>query len=128
VYWGIALTLLLAAGLFSWLVVVPVWRTHSVLAETEPLRAIGKAINNSRHFSPDRQPIDIMQPNGQPLTLRTVIMRLGGPQAAERKLKLYLQVPRPVAEMIWDDARLTHRWARTLLRECEKIRVGGERG
>lgn len=31
ILWAIALTLLLAAGLFSWLVVVPVWRTHRVI-------------------------------------------------------------------------------------------------
>ncbi len=61
IMWAAALGMLLAAGLFCWLVVVPVWRTHSVLAETEALTAIGKAINNCRQFSADRQTIDIMQ-------------------------------------------------------------------
>ncbi len=76
VYWGAALALLIAAGLVSWLVVVPVWRVQRTMEwltsqcdshETMPVwpRALGQQ----------------------------AIGRLGGAKSASEHLALYLRLP-----------------------------------
>jgi HEAT repeats len=64
VLWAIALTLLLSTGLFSWLVVVPVWQVHSWLTGTVPLGQIREI---------------------------EAIDKLGGLERAATKLSLYLR-------------------------------------
>jgi hypothetical protein len=76
IIWAVALALLLAAGLFSWLVVVPVWQVH------KGLEGVGWTVSG---------PTDRI-PGGQEL-----IDSLGGPSAAVSKLGLYLRMPRVVA-------------------------------
>ena len=65
IYWGIALTLLTTVGLFSWLVVVPVWEVHE---------AVDDYICG--HLSPEE-----------------VVSRLGGKEKAGAKLATYLRMP-----------------------------------
>jgi hypothetical protein len=76
VYWAIALTLLLAAGLFSWLVVVPVWRTRAAVMEHHVLTSGASSARENR-------------PSGI-----TQIENLGGEATAARKLAMYLRLPR----------------------------------
>jgi len=76
VLWAIALTLLLALGLFSWLVVVPVWQVRS------GLKNVGWYASG---------PVDSI-PGG-----RELVSELGGPRAATSKLMLYLRMPDFVA-------------------------------
>ena len=68
VLWSIALTLLLAAALFCWLVVVPVWQVRTVLAEGNI--TVGKD---------SRGPAAVRQ--------------LGGPEATAQRLRSYLRLP-----------------------------------
>jgi len=72
VLWAIALTLLLALGLFSWLVVVPVWQARSVLRNRIP--ALSTFGEREGHV-----PI----PTG---VAQAVVSDLGGQDAASRKL------------------------------------------
>ncbi len=69
VLWGISLAFLLALGVFCWLVVVPVWRTHRVVAEYGKPRAT----------KDDKAEV--------------FIKMLGGSEQAARKLSAYLRVP-----------------------------------
>jgi len=68
VLWGVALTLLLAAGAFCWAVVVPVWQVHRVLT-----------------------------PGAEVVTTEDSIERLGGPREAADRLSLYIRMPRQLA-------------------------------
>jgi HEAT repeat protein len=65
VLWAIALTLLLTAALFCWLVVVPVWRVQRVITE------VGR----------------------QKLSRAEAVQRLGGPDASAGPLISYLRLP-----------------------------------
>jgi HEAT repeat protein len=69
VLWATALTLLISTALFCWLVVVPVWQTRAVVR---------------RCFERE-------------MDLRTALQRLGGPERALPKLRLYLCMPRAIA-------------------------------
>ncbi len=88
VCWAVALALLLAAGLFCWLVVVPVMQTRSELqrvADETPIR------------------------DG---ALAAAISRLGGREAAVRRIALYLKLPCRTED-------LESRWAGVwILGEC----------
>jgi hypothetical protein len=75
--WAIALTLLLALGLFSWLVVVPVWRTRAAVM---------------RHYEVAFAPGETTE-HHKSLSARTEIEHLGGEVAASRKLAFYLRLP-----------------------------------
>ncbi len=74
VYWGVALTLLIAAGLFSWLVVVPVMQVRGIVTGVEDAIA-----QNRVSWEPQQ------------------IRKLGGPADAAGKIRLYLRMPRSVA-------------------------------
>ena len=65
VYWAVALALLLAAGLFSWKVVVPVWQVQHVIDEI----GCGK------------------------LRPAAAVERLGGPESAAPSLIMYRRLP-----------------------------------
>jgi hypothetical protein len=69
ILWAVALTLLLAAGLFCWLVVVPVCRTRAELQRLTDGTVL------------------------QDKTLSATIDRLGGPQAAIGRIAFYLKLP-----------------------------------
>jgi HEAT repeat protein len=69
VYWGIALTVLVAAGLFCWLFLVPVLRARSVL----------------------------LQPAGRAPWATQEIRELGGPGYARTCMALYLRLPGSLA-------------------------------
>ncbi len=74
VYWGIALTLLIAVGLVCWLVVVPVWRVRDVVDRCELQSG----------------------PVGDYLVLddaRTSIRDLGGSSQAAHRLETYVALP-----------------------------------
>jgi HEAT repeats/HEAT repeat len=64
--WSIALTLLFSAGLFCWLVVLPVSRAESILLDV------------SRNA----------------ISAEDAVTRMGGPKASLRKMRLYLACPR----------------------------------
>lgn len=76
IYWGVALTLLLVLGLFSWLVVVPVTEVRYLLTSW---------IQQPGRFSDDDD------------FLPTEVAKLGGPDSARRKLRLYLKMPKSIA-------------------------------
>jgi HEAT repeat protein len=79
--WGIGLTFLVAAALFCWLVVVPVWRTHGIVA-----RCRGRiAIDN---------PFVATQEKG---AVPKAITNLGGPAKAARALWNYARLPAAIA-------------------------------
>ena len=78
VYWAVALTLLLAAGLFSWLVVVPVVEVNAVLDELTIVTYM-----DGDHLIP-REASDSHE---------NPVERLGGPRRAAQKLSLYLRMP-----------------------------------
>jgi HEAT repeat protein len=73
VLWGVALNLLLAATLFCWLVVVPVWRVSSAVESTV-----------SVPYSADRYPRRAMQ---------QAVQSLGSPRRAADDLLRYLRLP-----------------------------------
>jgi HEAT repeat protein len=75
IYWGIALTLLLALGLVCWLVVVPVCRVHGALKR---LKSSPDVVVWGRRVERE-------------------IAELGGPEACVRGIRLYLMLPRGVA-------------------------------
>ncbi len=70
IYWGVALALLLAAGLFCWLIVVPVAQTDRVISD------VPGALETAFKLAYDEDGI------------RTALSRLGGPEKAGRKLAL----------------------------------------
>jgi HEAT repeat protein len=72
VLWGIAMVLLLAAGLFCWLVVVPVWR-------------VKEAVGRWKQYESDDSRLDLVMP--------AEIEKLGGSGQAARELALYLWLP-----------------------------------
>jgi HEAT repeat protein len=76
ILWAVALAILLAAGVFCWLVVVPVWRVHAA----------------ARHFciksSTDREYEAL--PN---VSAEELVTELGGKRAASEKVELYLRMP-----------------------------------
>ncbi len=89
--WGLALTLLLALGLFCWLFAAPVLQTRR---EMEAFAAGVQTAGRSM-FLPESEPF---------------IERLGGQQRAAEKLALYAQLP---------DWAAPHReWAMHLLADC----------
>ena len=82
ILWAIALTLLLGLGLFSWLVVVPVWRARALVAEyaeelQEPLSDTPEPEASKDRVSQDLKFIE----------------RLGGPVRATEALSTYLRLP-----------------------------------
>ena len=84
VLWAIALTLLLALGLFSWLVVVPVWRVDTLLKN-----AVSKGLGGSRGYSMAEPYV----PSKCDRLALGVVTELGGDADAVRNLRLYLNVP-----------------------------------
>jgi len=86
--WAIALTLLLAAGAFCWAVVVPVWRTRGELQRVAAETPIQEG------------------------ALAAAISRLGGREAAVRRIAFYLKLPCRTED-------LESRWAGVwILGEC----------
>lgn len=81
VYWGIALTLLLAAGLSCWAVVVPVLEVRRVVGSDGLRRAVYDGDNVK------------LTPYARGLVLET----LGGRERASGKLRVYLHMPNCVA-------------------------------
>jgi len=79
VLWAIALTLLLALGLFSWLVVVPVWEVH------EALETVSQSC--MWHPAPSRHHDHLAD------LRREVVDKLGGQREAARKLSIYSRLP-----------------------------------
>ncbi len=77
VYWGVALALLLTAGLFCWKVVVPVWQVRTAVC---PEKRVEK------EFAPLVPPDGLWAPE-------VAVTRLGGPEKAVGKLSLYLHMP-----------------------------------
>jgi HEAT repeat protein len=78
VCWGLAFALLLATGVFCWLVVVPVWGTCQVVD------AMHRDILSSA--SDDHRPRAL-----------TAVKDLGGPASALSKLRLYMKLPERLA-------------------------------
>jgi HEAT repeat protein len=70
VYWGIALALLATAGLFSWLLVIPLWRVREVAGDYTYRKYDAK----------------------------DAIAKLGGPEKAYPMLRLFLKLPASIAE------------------------------
>jgi HEAT repeats len=95
VLWAIALTLLISAALFCWLAVVPVWRTHRVLADCN---AAGGWIISSG--SP-RPPAWV--PSQDP---EEAVASLGGSGTATARLRFYLRMPRWIATRRFEAAVL----------------------
>jgi HEAT repeat protein len=81
VLWAIALTLLISTGLFSWLVVVPAWRTRSVVLGTH---ATYQRIKDLHLSTADAIEADFLDRH---------VKRLGGEASAARLLRVYLQRP-----------------------------------
>jgi hypothetical protein len=69
IYWSGALALLLAVGLFCSLIVVPTWRTRTVLAE----------LLRRGSFTEEE--------------MRTAIEQLGGPERAADRISFYMRLP-----------------------------------
>jgi hypothetical protein len=76
ILWSVALALLLAAGLFCWLVVVPVWQVRTVV------RVYAKESYGNRLITSPPLP-------GSPEMV--AVRRLGGGSEAARKLSLFLR-------------------------------------
>jgi HEAT repeat protein len=90
VLWGVALTLLLSTALFCWLVVVPVWQVHNVLARRSSrifvieTKIRGRwGISVSELVGHDKRDPKTFDP----------IAELGGPETAARKFRIYLMTP-----------------------------------
>ncbi len=66
IYWGVALALLLAAGLVCWQVIIPIWQTHNAIASLRP---------------------------NQEGAIAHSIMRLGGEEKAAERLAGYARMP-----------------------------------
>jgi HEAT repeats len=77
VYWGVALALLLALGLFCWLVVVPNRRTHAVILDADAWEKRGISFDY----------IDMVIDSDK------VVSQLGGPSEARRQLLVYISQP-----------------------------------
>jgi len=74
VYWGMALALLVTVGLFSWMVVVPVWRVKLAVERCQ----IAK-LNADDDVS---------------ALCRQEVQALGGPSCTARRFAIYLMLPR----------------------------------
>jgi hypothetical protein len=103
--WGVALAFLLIAGVFCWLVVVPVWQVHAVLRKSRlpvksdaVIKALGAAMDG--RVSPER---------------RDLVTKLGGPEAAAGKLCLYLRMPQRLFERLEAEPAKARIGARVLL-------------
>jgi len=82
VLWAIALTLLLALGLFSWLVVVPMGGLSAALSRgLMPTYAVLSDGTFEKALHPD------------PAALRREVDTLGGPSTAAHRLRTYLCLP-----------------------------------
>ena len=81
IYWGIALSLLIAAGLLSWLVVVPVLQTRAVVNAFW----MRNATLASRLVANDEE-------------AAAAIEQLGGQERAVSRIKLYLRAPECMAK------------------------------
>jgi HEAT repeat protein len=77
ILWAIALTLLLTAALFCWLVVVPVWRVRTSTFRCEQVLSGGGALTTEE--------------------LAQEIKKLGGPGPAARHIGLYMRLPTRLA-------------------------------
>jgi hypothetical protein len=81
VLWAIALTLLLAAALFSWRVVVPVWQVRPHLAKLAEWDSFAKGRDLSAYGA----------------ALRISVQNLGGPTVTARRVARYLKYPQWIA-------------------------------
>jgi HEAT repeat protein len=88
ILWGIALTLLLSAALFCWLVVVPVWQVRNVIRSYRHRISTlsGKTLPNT---------LALNSQGNQEAT--ESVTQLGGPPAAIGKLRLYIKCPASLA-------------------------------
>ncbi len=95
VYWGIALTLLLASALFCWLVAVPVMQARAIIEDFEAMSEADarKLLKNQ----PGR--MAWYQDRMRFVDWRGVaaIQQAGGPQRALPLLRLYIRLPKWVA-------------------------------
>jgi hypothetical protein len=78
VLWSIALTLLLAAGAFCWLVVVPVWQVRAAMRD---FKVIARDGPDPAHRAKEQA------------RRRNIVARLGGADAACSKFSFYLRLP-----------------------------------
>jgi len=103
VLWGVALALLLAAGLFCWLVVLPVLEVRRVRAALKPVRApiiicfveSDSADQGSTLSREEVGPIirHLPAPSFSRDEAAPIIQQLGGPGRAAHKLGLFLRLP-----------------------------------
>ncbi len=84
IMWGVALALLVAAGLFSWLVVVPVLQVRSAAQDLISRRGLPDL---QGFYAPH---LDLSRPRKM---AHEAVGRLGGPDEARDKLSLYLRLP-----------------------------------
>ncbi len=80
IYWGVALTLLLTAGLLCWTVVVPMWRTRKAVVAIQ--RSWKTATDRALIWDSDEEPV-----------LCRYVAELGGCEEAARRLSAYLNAP-----------------------------------
>ncbi len=96
VMWGVALAVLLALGLFCWLVVGPVLETRAVVERTGPVYLGHFFARSDGTIDPKIPPsgeISFMYPD----IVNHEIANLGGPKAASWRLTTYLRLPRQLA-------------------------------